>query len=113
MEDFNINELVAETLKPLPVPVYFSARKEVQPPFVLFVINDERGTAFWDDEEQEITYKVTVNIFTTGNYIELKNQIVKLMREAGFYRDSIPQVLYQEDIGVYNQPMFFSYYREL
>ena len=112
MEEFNINKLVMETLSSLPVPVYFSARREVQPPFVLFAINDERGSAFWDDEEHEITYKVTINIFTTTNYIELKNKIVSLMKGAGFFRESIPQVIFQEDIGVYNQPMFFSFYRE-
>lgn len=112
MEDFNINTLIVDTLKPLSVPVYFLARKEVQPPFVLFNVTDERGSSFWDDNEQEICYKITINIFTTGNYIGLKNQIVKLMREAGFIRESISQPIYQEDVGIYNLPMFFSFYKE-
>ena len=113
MENFDIYNYIKETLKELPVPVYFGARKEVSPPFVLFTINDERGSFFYDDEEREICYKITINIFSTGNFIELKNQIVKLMRDAGFIRTSIPQMIYQEDIGVYNQPMFFSFYKEL
>ena len=35
------------------------------------------------------------------------------MKQAGFIKDEIPVAIYLEDIGVYNQPMFFSYVQDV
>lgn len=112
MEDFNINELILDTLKPLNVPVYFNARKEESLPIVLFNVTGQRGYDFWDDEEQVVVYKVSINIFSKGNFVGIKNEILKLMKQAGFIRTDVPSCLYEEDIEVYNQPIFFNYYKE-
>lgn len=111
-DDFDINELIVTTLKPLGIPVYFTARKENNLPIVVFNVVGERGTEFWDDEEQVVKYKVTLNIFSKGNFMNYKKQIKKLMREAGFKRTDIPECIYLEDIEVFNQPLFFEYIEE-
>lgn len=68
---------------------------------------------FWDNEEQETVYKVTVNIFARENFVSYKNKILKLMKEAGFMRVDIPSCIYLEDIDLYNQPINFKFYKEI
>lgn len=111
--DFDINSYVLNTLKPLDIPVYFVSRKEVSLPLVVFNVTGERSLEYWDDEEQSIKYKVSINIFSRGNYIKYKNQIKDLMKKAGFKRTDIPECIYQEDADIFNQPMFFEYIQEL
>lgn len=110
--EFDINKYVLETLKPLDIPVFFVSRKETNLPLVVFNVTSEKSFEFWDDEETMIVYKVTVNIFSKGNYIEHKNKIKNLMKQAGFKRTDIPECIYHEDVGVYNQPMFFQLIKE-
>lgn len=109
---FDINKAVKEALIPLDIPVYFGSRKECKLPCVLFNITSEKGDTFWEDEETVTKYKVTINIFSKGNFIPYKNKIKELMQEKGFIRDSIPECIYQEDVEIFNQPMFFSFYQE-
>lgn len=111
--EFDIVKFVNETLKPMPIPVYFLAKKEIEPPMVLFNVNGEKGSMFYDNEEQEIVYKVMVNIFSKGNFIEYKKQIMKLMKQAGFIRTDVPACIYLEDVELYNQPMNFKFYKEI
>ena len=110
---FDINKLVFDTLKPLDIPVYFCARKENRLPVVIFNVTSERGYNYWDDEEKEVKYKVCINLFSKGNFIKHKNQILKLMRDAGFKREDVPECIYQEDTEIFNQPVFFSYINQL
>lgn len=34
------------------------------------------------------------------------------MKDAGFKRTDIPECQYQEDVEIFNQPMFFEYIKE-
>lgn len=113
MDDFDILKYVMQTLKPLDIPVFFQSKKEISPPLVLFSITGEKGNKFWENEEQETVYKITVNIFARENFIKYKNQIMSLMKEAGFIRTDVPSCVYLEDVDIYNQPIYFRYYREL
>lgn len=107
MQEFDIHQYVLETLKPLDIPVFFNARKEVNLPIVLFNITGERAVQYWDDAEQLTKYKVSINIFSKGNFIPYKKQIMNLMKMAGFKRTDIPECIYQEDVEIFNQPLFF------
>ena len=111
-QDFCIQKYVVQTLKPLGIPVYFSSRKENVFPFIMFQNTGESGEEFWDNQEQVTRYRVCLNIFSKDNYFKIFNQTKKLMLEAGFIRNDIPAPIYYEDIDVYNQPMFFLFYKE-
>lgn len=111
-KEFDIHQYVLETLKPLDVPVHFVARGESKLPLVLFNITGEHGYEYWDDEETITKYKVQLNIFSRGNYIPIKKQILKLMKDRGFKRYDIPACIYQEDVEIYNQPMSFTFIEE-
>ena len=113
MEEFDILKYIFETLRPLDIPVYFVSKKEVSPPMVVFNITGERGNVFWENDEQETVYKVTVNIFSRTNFVKYKNKILELMGKAGFIRSDIPSCIYLEDIDIYNQPIQFKFYREI
>lgn len=107
--DFDINKLIVETLKPLDVPVYFVAGKENRFPFIVFNVTSERGVAYWEDEERVTRYGVTFNIFSKGNYFEIKRNLQKLLKEAGFMKFDVPACFYLEDVEVYNQPLEYNY----
>lgn len=111
-EEFEINEFLLKTLEPLGIPVYFTARKKANLPVIVYNITGENGYEFWEDQETITRYKVCINIFSKGNYIEIKNNIKKLMLNAGFKKTDIPECQYDEDIELYNQPMFFVFYKE-
>ena len=112
MDEFDIHQFVFDTLKPLDIPVFFTARKEAKLPLVVFNVTGERGYEYWDDEETTTKYRISINIFSKGNYIKYKNQIKQLMKNAGFKRTDIPECQYQPDSEIYNQPMFFEYIKE-
>ena len=78
MDDFNIQQLILETLQPIGIPVYFVSRKEVNPPLILFSVVGERGREFWDNKETVTEYKVTINIFSRGNFLPYKNEVKKI-----------------------------------
>ena len=113
MEEFDILKYVFDTLKALDIPVYFVSKKEVSPPMVVFNITGERGNVFWENDEQETVYKITVNIFSRTNFIKYKNQIMKLMKGAGFLKYDVPSCIYLEDVDMFNQPLQFRFYREI
>lgn len=112
MNDFDINKLIVETLKPIGLPVYFAARGDVKPPLIMFNVTSERGKMYWDDEETATQYKVTINIFSRENLIPYKKEVLKRMKESGFIRTEIPECDYQEDVELFNQPMFFCFIEE-
>lgn len=113
MEDFNIHEYIMATLKPLTIPVFFTARKEAQLPLAVFNVTSEQGVEYWDDEEQLVRYKVCINIFSRGNYLQYQKEIIKLMKNAGFKRTDVTECVYQPDSDIYNQPLFFQYIKEI
>lgn len=107
----DMQHYIKDTLKDLEnmnVPVSFVARDETELPLVVFNFS-EVPALYCDDEEFVTSYKISVNIYSKGNYLSIKNLIHKKMLEAGFLKDEYPVAIYLEDIGVYNQPMFFSY----
>lgn len=112
-KEFDIYSLIKNTLEPIGVPVYFVARKEVKLPIILFNITSESGYEFLDDEESIVRYKVSVNIFSKGNFLPIKKEILKRMKEAGFIRTDISSCIYEESVDLYNQPLFFDYYKIL
>ena len=107
--DFDINELIINTLRPLRIPVFFVAGKEHNFPFIVFNVTSERGVEYWEDEEKVTRYRITFNIFAKGNFFSIKKQLMKLLKEAGFMKFDVPACLYLEDVEVYNQPLEYNY----
>ena len=108
----DMQKYVFDTLKDIGVPVSFVARGESHLPLVVFNVTMEKSDMFWDDEETVIKYGVIINIFSRGNFVQLKQEVVNRMIRAGFIRKEIPATVYMEDTEIYNQPMSFDFYYE-
>lgn len=111
-EEFNINNYIVQTLKPTGVPVFFASKKENSVPLIMFNVTNISGHEYWEDGEMVTQYRIMINIFSRSNFMNLMNQVVKLMIDAGFIRLSITSCEYNEDIDLYNQPLTFAYYKE-
>jgi len=109
----DLNKLILQTLKPIDIPVYYIARKEVNPPLILFNVTGETGIEFSDDEEKVIRYRITINLFSKNNFMEQKRQIIKLMTQAGFIRNDVQVCDYIEELDVYNLPILFTFYENV
>lgn len=108
----DIQKYLTQTLKEVGVPISFVARGEGRLPMIVYNITQEKSNKFWDNEEQIIKYSISVNIFSSGNYVDIKNKTIEVMKKAGFIRTEVAECIYQEDVGIYNQPIFFDYYYE-
>lgn len=108
----DMQKYLTTVLQDVGIPISFVARGEGRLPLLVYNITQERGDGFWDDEEQITKYMITINIFSSGNYVAIKNKVIGLMKDAGFIRTEVPKCIYQEDVGIYNQPIFFDYYYE-
>lgn len=109
----DMQSYINQTLEGLGVPVSFVARGETELPIVVFNFK-ENPAIYWDNEEAVTSYKITINIFSKTNFITLKNLILKKMLAAEFIKDEIPNAIYlEDDIGVYNQPMYFSFVQDV
>ena len=108
----DMQKYLTQTLKEVGVPISFVARGEGRLPMIVYNITTERGDKFRDDEEQVTKYAISINIFSSGNYVDIKNKVIEVMKNAGFIRVEVAECIYQEDVGIYNQPIFFDYYYE-
>lgn len=109
----DMHKYIMQTLEGIGVPISYVARGESRLPLIVFNITNERGDMFWDDEERVIHWQVQINIFSTGNFVDLRNEIKNRMLKAGFIRKEITSAIYLEDIEVFNQPMAFDFYEEI
>jgi hypothetical protein len=108
----DMQRYLTQVLSEVGVPISFVARGEGRLPMIVYNITSEKGNGFWDNEEQIVKYSISVNIFSSGNYIDIKNKILEVMKDAGFIRTEVAECIYQEDVGMYNQPIFFDYFYE-
>lgn len=108
----DMQKYLTQTLKEVGVPISFVARGEGRLPLIVYNITREKSNKFWDNEEQIIKYSISVNIFSAGNYVDIKNKTIEVMKKAGFIRTEVAECIYLEDLGTYNQPIFFDYYYE-
>ena len=108
----DMQKYLTSVLKEVGIPISFVARGEGRLPMIVYNITQERGNKFWDNDEQVTKYGIAINIFSSGNYIDIKNKVIEVMRNAGFIRTEVSECIYQEDVGIYNQPIFFDYYYE-
>ena len=107
----DMQKYLSSVLSEVGIPYSFVARGESRLPMLVFNYR-ERPKDFWDNEQQSTRYSVYVNLFATGNYLQYKNKILEVMKNAGFGLIEVPQAIYLEDIGVFNQPFSFEYYYE-
>lgn len=108
----NIRKKVCEVLDKVGLPYGYVAKDEGPEQFIAFNINTNKAFKYFDDEEQVTLYKVTINIFSMYDFSEIQDNVEKYMLEAGFVKDNYPACLFIENVGIFNQPMYFNFYEE-
>lgn len=104
----SLNKLIMDTLKPLGVPVSFMNYNNTASAYIVF---NEYNQSPWlnaDDEEKWTKHFYQVDIFSSGNYLQLAKDLKKLMKEAGFGR-MFESETYDEDMKKFRKIFRFSY----
>ena len=96
----DMQKYLTSVLKEVGIPISFVARGEGRLPMIVYNITQERGNKFWDNDEQVTKYGIAINIFSSGNYIDIKNKVIEVMRNAGFIRTEVAECIYQEDVAI-------------
>lgn len=107
-----MNKLIIDTLETLRVPVSFQKYNGSESTYITFFCYNDRGELYADDEELSTGYYIQLDIFSRGSYTELKKQVEKLMKEAGFIRKAAGPELYENDTKLYHRPLRFFFCKE-
>jgi hypothetical protein len=104
-----INELTSD----LSAPVYWM-RSNSNPPetYVTWFEYNQRGEASWEDKEQVTFYAFQFDVWSSGNYIPVVDELREVLTDAGFTR-TFEQETYEDDTDLFRKIMRFHYYKEL
>lgn len=105
---FNIRDKVCEALDLVGVPYAFVSKDEGDDTFIVYNTT-EKPLYFSDDEEDTTVFKVTINIFSKYDFTELEQKVKEIMIDSGFSKDYYPHCEFIDNMGIYNQPLYFNY----
>lgn len=103
-----MNKLIMDTLRPLGVPVSFMNYNNTANTYIVFMEYHQASFFNGDDEEQYTKHFYQVDIFSTGNYLQLVKDVKKSMKQAGFGR-MFESETYDEDMRKFRKILRFSY----
>lgn len=97
-----------DTLNPLGVPVSFARYNNVGDTYIVFLEYNQASEMNADDEELITKHFFQVDIFSSGNYLQLVNDVRQRMKEAGFGR-MFESETYDDDMKKFRKIMRFNY----
>jgi hypothetical protein len=104
----NVNQLIIDTLSPLNVPVSFATYKNSAETYIVFLEYNQAPRLNADDEEILTKHFYQVDVFSSGNYTQLVQDVKRLMKEAGFGR-MFESETYDTDMKKYRKIFRFNY----
>lgn len=107
----SINKLIIDTLQPLGAPVEFETYEGEADPYITFFEYLQQGESFCDDEESATGHYIQIDVWSKGNYINIVEQIKKLLKQVGFKRKYETE-LYESDTKIYHKVIRFFYFVE-
>lgn len=104
---------VLEVLKKADIPVFYVTRKNSSTfPCLVYTIK-ENSSGCSDDDEENTEYNIYINLYSTDNFIDLKNKIKTILKENGFMKKSIGIPVYDKELQIYEIVLVYSYGMEL
>lgn len=102
----SVNRKIEECLRDEVSNIWPLCCPEDSKPATYIVYNPELESAesFSDDEDEEWIHYMQIHLFTKGNYVTLRKNIRKKLRDAGFVMTNI-ETFYESDTG-YNHLCF-------
>lgn len=103
-----MNKLIMDTLRPLGVPVSFMNYNNTASTYIVFLEYHQASFFNGDDTEQYTKHFYQVDIFSSGNYLQLVKDVKKAMKEAGFGR-MFESETYDDEMRKFRKILRFSY----
>lgn len=97
-----------DTLKPLGYPVTFANYNQTADTFIVFVEYNQAPRLNADDEELITKHFFQVDIFSTGNYLQLVNDVKARMKQVGFGR-MFESETYDDELKKFRKIIRFNY----
>lgn len=104
----NLNKLIIDTLSPLGVPVSFARYNNVADTYIVFLEYNQASEMNADDVEVITKHFFQVDIFSSGNYLQLVKDVRNKMKGAGFGR-MFESETYDDDMKKFRKIMRFDY----
>lgn len=102
----SLNDLITTTLAPTKVPVHFQKYTGKATTYITFFEYNQQGILFADDSEQRTRHSMQVDVWSTGDYDSLVEQVKELLRNEGFTRNSETE-FYENDTQTYHKVLRF------
>lgn len=97
-----------DTLSPLNVPVSQANYNNTADTYIVFVEYNQAAWLSADDDEKFTKHFFQVDVFSSGNYMQLVKDIKRLMKKVGFGR-MFESETYDEDMKKFRKIIRFSY----
>lgn len=104
----SVDRLLMDTLKPLGYPVAKAKYNQTADTYIVFVEYNQASRLNADDEELITKHFYQVDVFSSGNYNKLVNDVKSNLKEAGFAR-MFESETYDEDMKMYRKILRFNY----
>lgn len=103
-----MNKLIIDTLKPIGVPVSFMNYNQTADTFIVFMEYNQAPFLNADNAEKYTKHFFQIDVFSTGNYVELVKEVKTRMKQAGFGR-MYESETYEEEMRRFRKIIRFSY----
>jgi len=106
-----MNSLIKSLLDPLGYPVSPGTNNNADETYIVFNEYNQASALNADDKEMFTKYFYQVDIFSSGNYLQLVKDVKRVMKAAGFGR-MFESETYDTEMGKYRKIIRFSYISE-
>lgn len=103
----SLNALIINTLKPL-APTSFLTYTGPASTYITFFEFNQNGSMYADDQEQNTTYSIQVNVWSKGDYTTLVDQVRNALTNIGFRR-TFETEYYEDDTKTYHKVLRLNY----
>lgn len=103
----SLNSIIISTLAPTNVPVAFQVYSGPATTYIRFFEIVDVATVHAENEVKHSQKSIQVDVFSTGNYYALIEQVQTLMKDAGFlWKDS--RETYEVDTELYHCALMYT-----
>lgn len=99
---------ISDILKPTEVPVTKLKYNGAATTYITYFLYNEQGEAFAENKEIETSYFIQVDIWTKDDFTVLYNQVISLMKAAGYFRTYAHEE-YESDTQIKHKIIRFQY----
>jgi len=103
-----MNKLIIDTLKPLGIPVSFMNYNNTADTYIVFLEYNQASRMNADDVELITKHFFQVDVFSSGNYLQLVKDVKSSMKKAGFGR-MFESETYDDDMKKFRKILRFNY----